>query len=75
MFCLRCDGILSLGCIRVDLRVLVPLKMTCTLVCQKILLNPSLRPGTYGTEMKIVLLPSKPVSGFLVGVLFSFLGL
>ena len=27
------DGILSLGHIRMDLRVLVPLKMSCTLVC------------------------------------------
>ena len=56
-----------------DLRVLVPLKITCTLVCLEILLNSSLRPGTYGTEMKIVLLTSKPVSGFLVGGVVSFL--
>ena len=32
---LRCNGILSLGCIRMVLRMLVPLKMTCNLVCQK----------------------------------------
>ena len=47
-----------------DLRVSVHLKMTCTLVCQKILLNSSVRPGTYGTEMKILLLSFNPVSGF-----------
>ena len=50
-----------------DLRVLAPSKMTCTLVCHKILLNSSLRPGTYGTEMTIFLLTSKPVLGFPVG--------
>ena len=33
--------------------VIGSLKMTCTLVCWKILLNSSLRPGTYGTEMEI----------------------
>ena len=65
MFCLKCDG-LSLGCIRMDLKVLVSLKMTCTLVCHKILLNFSLRLGTYGTEMMIFLLNSKPVVGFTV---------
>ena len=42
------------------------LKMTCTLVCKKILLNSSLRSGTYDTEIKIFLLTSKPVSGFTV---------
>ena len=47
---------------------MVPLKMTCTLVCQKILLNSLLRPETYGTEMKIFLLTSKPLSGFTIGV-------
>ena len=31
-----CDDMLSLGCIRMDLRMLAALKMTCTLVCQKI---------------------------------------
>ena len=30
--CFRCGGILSLGCIGIDLRVLAPLKMTCTLI-------------------------------------------
>ena len=55
-----------------DLRVLVSLKMTCTLVCQKIILNSSLRPGTYGTEKKIFLLAPKPVSGFTVVVVGSF---
>ena len=57
-----------------DLRELVPLKITCTLVCWKILLNSSLRPGTYGTEMKIFLLTSKPVSEFSVGVVGFFSG-
>ena len=70
--CLRCDGILSFWCIRRDLRVLVPLKITCTLVFQKILLNSSLRPETYRTEMKIFLLTSKPVSAFMVGVVGFF---
>ena len=73
VFCLRCDGILSLGYILMDLRVLVPLKITCNLVYQKILLNSSLRPETYGTEMKIFLLISKPVSGFSVELLVCFL--
>ena len=58
-----------------DLRVLIPMKMTCTLVCQKILLNFSLRPGTYGTEMKIFLLTSKLVPGFLVAVQTNIFGL
>ena len=40
------DGILSLGSIRMYLRMLVLLKMTRTLVCKKILLNSPLRPGT-----------------------------
>ena len=57
-----------------DLRVSVPLKVTCALVCQKILLNSTLRPGTYGTEMKLFLLTSKPVSGFSVGVVGFFSG-
>ena len=30
--------------------------------------NSSLRPGTYGKEMNIFLLTSKPLSGFLVGI-------
>ena len=70
--CLRCDGVLSLGCIKMNYRVLIPLKMTCTLVLQKILLNSSLRPGTYGTRMKIFLLISKPVLVFTVGVVSFF---
>ena len=56
-----------------DLRVLISLKMTCTLVCWKIFLNSSLRTGTYGTEIWILLLTSKPVSGFPVTIAGSFL--
>ena len=67
MFCFICDGILSFECIRIDLRVLAPLKMTCTLVCRKVLLNSLLRLGTLGTEMKIFFLTSRPVSGFMMG--------
>ena len=67
MFCVSCDGILSLGSTRIDLRVLAPLKMTCTLVCQK-LLNSSLRLGTQRTEMKTFFLTSRSVSGFMIGV-------
>ena len=42
------------GCIKMDFKVVVPVKMTCTVVCWKILLDSSLRPGTFGTEMKIL---------------------
>ena len=34
MFCFSCNKIVSLECIEIDLRVLGPLKMICTLVCQ-----------------------------------------
>ena len=57
-----------------DLRALLPLKMTCTLVYWKILLNASLRPETYGTKMKMFLLTSKPLSGFSVQVVGFFSG-
>ena len=43
--CFSCNQILSLGCIRIDVRVLAPLKMTCTLACKKMLLNSSLMQG------------------------------
>ena len=72
MSCFSCDGILSLGCIRIDLRMWAPLKMTYSLVYEKILLNSSVRPGTYGTEMKTFLLTSKPISGFTIGVVSFF---
>ena len=73
MFCFSCDEILFLGCIRIDLRVFVTLKMSCTLLCQKILPDSSLRPGTEGTEMNTFFLTSKPVSGFFVQeLLISF---
>ena len=36
-----------------NLRLFVLLKMTCVLVCQRILLNFSLRLVICGTEMKI----------------------
>ena len=53
---------------------IVPLKITCTLACQRILLNCSLRPWMYWKETKIILLTSKPLSGFSVGVAGSFPG-
>ena len=74
MFCLSYDGMLSLGYTRVDLRVLVPLKMSGSLVCLKILLNSSLGTGTQGTEMKIFFLTSSPVSGFMMEVSGFFSG-
>ena len=74
LFCLKCDRVLSLGCIRMNLRVLALLEMTCTLVCHKIPLDSSLKPGTYGKEMKIFLFTSKPVSGFSIGVVDSYSG-
>ena len=54
-----------------DLRVLVPLKMTCTLVCKKSL-DSSLRPGAYEIEKKILVLTFKPVSEFTIGVVGFF---
>ena len=33
MFHFSCNGILSLGCIRTDTRIMAPFKMTCILVC------------------------------------------
>ena len=41
----RNGGILSLGCISKDLRVLHPLNIICALVPLKILLNSLLSPG------------------------------
>ena len=35
MFCFNSDGILSLGCIKRDLRVLATLKMACTLMYER----------------------------------------
>ena len=51
---------------------LVPLKITGILVCQKILLNSSLRPGTEHTEIKMFFIASRPVSGFVIGLEVSF---
>ena len=34
MFCFSCDEILSLDFLRLDLKVFIPLKITCTLVYQ-----------------------------------------
>ena len=40
---------LSSGCISMDFRVLMPLKIACALVWQKILLNCSIRPKSCKT--------------------------
>ena len=40
MFCFSCDEILSLGCIMIDLHVLTPLNMTCTLYVKKFFYLP-----------------------------------
>ena len=34
MLCFSCDEILSLGYIRIDLKLLAPLKITSKLICQ-----------------------------------------
>ena len=36
--------------------MLVPLKIACTLLWQKILLHASLKPGTQGTEIRMFLI-------------------
>ena len=41
---------------------------------QRILLNSSLRLGTYGTEMKTFFLTSRPISQFIIRVGTFFLG-
>ena len=67
MFSFSCDGIVSFGCIRISLRGLAPLKMTCILVCQKILLNSSFRLNI-GNRNEDIFLDFNPVSGFMIGV-------
>ena len=53
------NGALSLGCIRIDLRVSLPLRINCTVVWWKIFLNSSLRPATYGTEINTLIRKAK----------------
>ena len=65
------DGILPLGCISIDLRVLTPLKHTCIVVYLNIFLKDSIRRGKYGTEIKNCFFTSCPVSGCIRGPHFS----